>query len=292
MFPTQDRQPCNREHPRWPRRLSAASHVSVNPKTASGASPEHPSTLLPWSPIPLNPLRRQCKNGILCVCVCVDQFCARIVDFSLIGVVSIPLLIKYLKIRAAYFEHLPCQISTELHHLRTICCKFPPPKPIKISPPSTYDVTTRSGVSLLCANPAGNNILLRRLSAPKAPERCRDSGGDLLDGQQDALDGLPARQNGSPIDCNSGNAPLMHIHTLASGCDVMCDGDEHPSGRRDREGTSIWLSYAGDLRHDAIHCHCHCHCAAEINYSLHNVSISSNASSWAQLWRSPVILGK
>ena len=27
-FPIQDRQPCGREHPRWPRRLTAASHVS------------------------------------------------------------------------------------------------------------------------------------------------------------------------------------------------------------------------------------------------------------------------
>lgn len=39
----------------------------------------------------------------------------------------------------------------------------------------------------------------------------------------------------------------MHIHTPASGSDVMCDGDgrgRHPSGREDC-GDPIWLSAPG-----------------------------------------------
>lgn len=53
----------------------------------------------------------------------------------------------------------------------------------------------------------------------------------------DALDELPDRAPDS-IDCNSGQySPHAYTYVTplppASGRDVMCDGDGHPSGRED-----------------------------------------------------------
>ena len=75
---------------------SICSQLS-EPKMTPGASPEHPSISVPWRPTTLNPPR--CGGfKISILCVGVDQFCDGIIDFSAIGVVSIPPLIKYLKI--------------------------------------------------------------------------------------------------------------------------------------------------------------------------------------------------
>ena len=87
------------------------------PRSTTGVSPENPRISAPWSSIPINYPYRQCSIGMLCVDS--NQFCARATNLSLIGVVSIPHN-KLLENEAAYFEHLPSRISTELTHLYTL----------------------------------------------------------------------------------------------------------------------------------------------------------------------------